>query len=305
MPAPIDRLRAHSRAGRTQIVVAQAGQQSAHGAREGPPAQRAPQLAGAPPPGAPGHSPETRERQSARQIGEVDVGAAVALALQGEHRVRPGQDASTHLLRQVDAQERQRRIRHGVDETVHRRSATDGELTVLAAERHDDDAGVGARQAGDAITVQTGAVDGEACHGRAAPGVEDDLGAAAGDGHDARPGAHLPAVPRQAPRQGGRDGGVVGHGGGGHMQRAQTAAGRLDLAQPLGADQRQSRDAVRGTAAVDLRQTRQLALFGRHDDLAAAPVRHAVLLAEQRHRRGPLDTAWPSATRARSRSRSG
>ena len=104
---------------------------------------------------------------------------AVAFALQGQHRVGAGLDAAVDHAREVDAQEGELGIGHGVDQVPHQVVPVGPQLVVLAAERHDLQPRLDAAQPGDAIGLQAGAVHQRpGAHGAAAR-LEDELARAA------------------------------------------------------------------------------------------------------------------------------
>ena len=188
----------------------------------------------------------------------------------------------------MQPEERQVRIGDGVDQPAHGAARLDGQLEVLAAERHDHDTGLRPGQARDPVAVQAGAVDREARRDRAGGRLEDDFAAAIQKTHHPRPRPDLPSGARDQAGQGGGDGAVVGDRGARHVQRGDAAAERLDVAHLLRPQKRQATHAVRDAATVDLLQTGNLARLGRHHELAAAQERHAVLLAEAGHGRRPF-----------------
>gem|GEM_PF-3999597 len=65
-----------------------------------------------------GHAPEPRIGQRAQCVSEAEAGLTIPFALHRQHRVRPGLDAASYSLGEVDAQEGQRRVRHGIDQAV-------------------------------------------------------------------------------------------------------------------------------------------------------------------------------------------
>ena len=59
---------------------------------------------------------EAGKREGLPRIAQGDVRAAVALALEGKHGIRPGFDAATDHARKMHAEEWQRRIGNGVNQ---------------------------------------------------------------------------------------------------------------------------------------------------------------------------------------------
>ena len=82
------------------------------------------------------------------------------------------------------------------------------------------------------------------------------------------------------------------------VKRAQTRGVRLQLAQPLGADQLETGHTVRRPSPLQLLESRELGLRRRDDDLAAKPVRNLLLVAVTEECLCPLH-AQPRLQRAR------
>ena len=116
-------------------------------------------------PGQASTSATSRTRTSVRRV---------ALPREGENGVRAGEDAAVDLPREMDAEERERRVGHGVDEPVDEAPRLGPEGVVVAPER--DDPVVARRisgQGGDAVGLEAGAGDDVARRHR--PGGRDQL----------------------------------------------------------------------------------------------------------------------------------
>jgi hypothetical protein len=77
--------------------------------------------------------PETAIRERAQGFPDPHRAHRVALAREREHRIRAGLDVAVDGAGEVDPEERETRVRHGVDEPAHERAALRPEHVVLAA----------------------------------------------------------------------------------------------------------------------------------------------------------------------------
>ena len=103
----------------------------------------------------------------------AQVAPAIALAGEGEHRVRAGPHLAVDALREVDAQEREARIGNRVDQPANERACVGRQRVVVAAERDDPLASGVAGHRREPIGLQPGAGDDVARHDVAARGRED------------------------------------------------------------------------------------------------------------------------------------
>ena len=111
--------------------------------------------------------PRSRVRKRARRVAQIERGAPVALARECQHRVRPGDDRSVEALREVDAEERERRIRDRVDEPAYEPFGLLSKRVVVAAKRDDSHRWPRPGKARDTIGLEAGAPDHRACPKRA------------------------------------------------------------------------------------------------------------------------------------------
>jgi len=109
------------------------------------------ELDGAGAPVAADQPPEAGEREHAREIAGRDRPVVVALAGEGEHRVGAALDASVHHAGQMHAEERQARVRHGIDQVPAEVSGLGSQHVVLPAERHDAHPRPRAGEPGEAV----------------------------------------------------------------------------------------------------------------------------------------------------------
>ena len=82
-----------------------------------------------------GHRPEAPVAEGPRQLPQVNPSEAIALARESQHRVRPCLDVAVDRPREVDAQERERGVGHGVDQAAHEIVPLRPDHVVLAPER--------------------------------------------------------------------------------------------------------------------------------------------------------------------------
>ena len=88
-----------------------------------------------------------------------EVGLAVTLAPESEHRVRPALDLAPDAAGEVHAEEGKSRVGDGVDEVPAQAASFGDQLVVLPPERHDARRGFESGEARDTVAVQPGAVN--------------------------------------------------------------------------------------------------------------------------------------------------
>ena len=84
-----------------------------------------------------GDLPHAGEAGEGGDVAQVDRALAVALAAEAEHGVGPDRDAAVDGAGEVDAEEGQVGVGHGIDERVDEAVAGRGQAVVLTPERHD------------------------------------------------------------------------------------------------------------------------------------------------------------------------
>ena len=104
-----------------------------------------------------GDPPGAGPGQRGGQLARAHDPPAVPLAGQGRHGVRSDVDAAVDAPGQMHPEERERRVRHRIDQPAHQLGP--GQLVVLAAERHDPHPRVVAGEPGHPVAVQPRAVD--------------------------------------------------------------------------------------------------------------------------------------------------
>ena len=173
------------------------------------------------------------------------------------------------------------------------------QLVVLAAERHDLQPRLDAAQPGDAIGLEAGAVDERAARAPGRARVSSTISPPLRRTRSTRaPSRNLAAAGAHQLGEHLHDARVVDDAGLRDVQPGDAGDVRLELADLLGPEPPHAVEAVRAPAALELVERRQLASRRGDDDLAAALVRHAVLLAEAVHELAALD-AVPRLQRAR------
>jgi hypothetical protein len=180
----------------------------------------------------------------------------------------------------VHAEERERRVGHRVDEAVDKGGRLGHEGVVAPAERHDARIRRSSGHPRQAVGIDTAAGDDSVGYEKGVRRVQADRGAVrrpdllnGAGGVDRRAAVH--DLLRHRPR----DVAKVDDSGGGGMQGPHPAHGRLYLVELVLVEQPHLRHAVLRRAREELVQTRNLRLVGGDDDLAAAIVRNAVLVA--------------------------
>src|SRR4030095_1009640 len=105
------------------------------------------------------HSPEADETRAIEQIARRYLTAAIDFSPNCQHGVWPGFDGAADGAREVNAEERETRIGHRINEVLDQAPTLRNQLVVFAAERNNSYTGISAAQVGDAITLQSTAVD--------------------------------------------------------------------------------------------------------------------------------------------------
>ena len=189
----------------------------------------------------------------------------------GQQRGRAEQHLAADRAREVHAEERQRRVGHGVDLPAHEVRAVGAQLQVRAAERDDPDVEPGAGARGQPVRPGPAAGDRARrvldCTIR--PQVQFDPVLAVDDRSHVDAGADLAAVGLDVAGVGRGDRGEVHDPGLRGVQRRQARGRGLDLAQLLRPDAAQAGHAVLARAALELVQPRQVRVAHRDDDLPA------------------------------------
>ncbi len=225
------------------------------------------------------HAPEPGEAREIRHVATVEGPPPVPLPREAQHRVRPHRQAAVDRGREVDAQERQVGIGHGIDQVAHEAALGGGHVVVLAAERHHAVVDGQAREPGDPVGLQARAGHEPARAPRRSPGLDGDAAPVLADGVHGRAEHHRAAPRAQEVAHGGAHARVVDDARGGREQGAEPRD--LGLAPPqLGRVERLDRDAVRPGVGPQRRQAREFARGRGDDELAAGLERDAVLGAE-------------------------
>ena len=128
--------------------------------------------------------PEAGEGEDFGGFAWMDVGFAVAFAGEGEDGVRAGFDAAVDEAGEVDAEEGEGGVGHGVNEVANEMAGFGGELEIFAAEGEDADVILGASKLSDAVAEEAGAVDEVAGFEFSSGGFEDPAAEVVVDGCD-------------------------------------------------------------------------------------------------------------------------
>src|SRR5580765_1912697 len=178
---PAHRLGPDARRRGEQVAVLELGQDPADAVTEAVGGDRPDHLLEPGPPVRAGESPEAVVCRDAGQVARVHLAPAVALPGEREDGVGAGMDVAVDAAGEVHAEERERRVRDGIDQSADERGGVGREVVVLTAERDDPhvvDRLRVAERAGQGVCVQPGAVDDEVGRDLAGRRVEQDRGVA-------------------------------------------------------------------------------------------------------------------------------
>jgi hypothetical protein len=287
--AAIERLGANAAPPGDQVLGSELRHEAAKRTDEPPAAAGAKHLGEPDAPVPPGETPDPGVREGAPGVAPGEGPARVAVAVQSENGVRAGLDRAVDAAGEVHAEKGEARIGDRVDETAHQRAPFGGELEVVAAKGDDADRRSQPGEPGDAVTVQTGAVDQPARLQRAAVGLDDELVPGGGDGSHPPAEKNVAAVALQLLGEGLGDAHEVDDSGLGHEEGVETTGVRLVVRDLPRRHATQAAKAVGAAAALELVETRHLGLLGRHDELAAQLEGEVALAAEVHQPAAPLD----------------
>ena len=189
----------------------------------------------------------------------------------------------------MDAEERELRVRHRVDQAPHQVPPLRPEQIVLAPEGDDADVRRRPGEPGHHVGVEARAVDEPARADLEARGRQREALGAVARGQDAGAGLDGGAGLDQLAREVGGHRAVVDDGGRGGVDGADGGGVRLQLAQAVPVDQGEAGDGVGRAALEESLETRQLGRLGGDDDLAHALDADTLARAELRQEPGALD----------------
>ena len=175
---------------------------------------------------------------------QIEIGAFVALALEGEHGVRPGVDAALNPAREVHAKKGKFRIGHGIDESADQVLSLGNQIVVFSAKGHDPDFRLLSCHPADAITVQSGTIDHVFGGERSAGGLDHHFRALADHFLNFCSGVYGAALRGHNFRVFSGDSRVVRNSRAWHHKSQQAAAMRLDFAQLFALQHAQSDQTV-------------------------------------------------------------
>jgi len=228
-------------------------------------------------------APETGKGERVPEVGDGDVGPAVAFAGEGENGVGAGFDTTVDEAGEMNAEERERGVGDGVDEMVDEVLAGGLEEVILAAEG--DDAGVAAfsGEGGDPVAVEAGAVDEEV---GLVFSVKDPSRFDFGDG---RVCEDLGTGGPEKGDHGVADVLVVDDTFLGDTEGEEAGGMGFDFADLFRGEEVEAGEAVLLAAGVEVVKAREFGGIGGDDELAADFVADGVLLAEGEHLANAVD----------------
>ena len=166
------------------------------------------------------------------------------------------------------------------------------ESVELAAEGDEADVGPDTSHGGDAVGVQTCAVNKESSGDVTLGGVNSQVFRVGGDGQDSRVGMHFAARFLEESCIGLGDCVVVDDGRLRRVDGFDTIGVGFDFPESFGVNDLEAGDTVGSSSTVELFKGRDFRFLGGNDDLAAVLVCDAVLTAELLESRAPLTQFW-------------
>ena len=211
-------------------------------------------------------------------VAEDEVPAAVALSSQRDDRVRPRPHLPVGPPVDVNAEEREARVGHRVDQVPAQAGGVRLQREVVTPEG--DDPRLGSRAAGESVGTDACADDRKLRLDEAVARLDADGLGAFVDTQHGRSGRDPATVSFDAPCERRRDGAKVDQPRAGNVERVLARAVGLELPQ-AGAVDPLELHAVRRAPPLELRERRPLVVLDRDDDLPAELVRDALLVAER------------------------
>ena len=225
--------------------------------------------------------PRARPAQRLAEVAAPRPAQRVGVPGGREQRRRADQDVTADVAGEVDAEERQPRVGHRVDQAAHQCAAVRRQPHVGAAERDDPRIGIRAGEPRQPVRPGARAEHGEAGGDLAArvPQHDPPPGRPYRDALDARAGEQLAARVAHVVRQRPRDRAEVDDRRRGRVQCGDPGGVRLDRPQPRRVQAPQAGDPVGRAAPLELVERGQVAAVQRDDQLPAALVGQPARLA--------------------------
>src|SRR5580700_9356234 len=105
------------------------------------------------------HAPESGVGKGGGGVSQIEIGAAIAFAFEGENGVGAGVHTAGDALGEMYAEKRELGVGHRVDEGADQMFFGRNQVVVLTAKGHDLDSRFLIRHAADAIALEAGTVD--------------------------------------------------------------------------------------------------------------------------------------------------
>ena len=227
--------------------------------------------------------PEAREGEDFGGFAGVDVGFAVAFPRESKDGVRAGFDPAVNKSREMDAEEREGGVGHGVDEVADEVTRFGCELEIFAAEGDDADVVFCASEIGDAVAEEAGAVDEIAGFEISGGCFEDPAPEVVVDGLDARVYLEGAAEALDLTDEGVADGLVIDDTFLRDAEGGDPGGVGFDLAELGGVEPLEAFEAVLLAAEFEVTQALDFGFAGGDDDLAADLMVDGVRAAEFGH----------------------
>jgi len=227
--------------------------------------------------------PEAGEAEDFGGLERMDVGFAVAFAGERKNGIWAGFDSAVDEAGEVDAEEGEGGVGHGVDEVTDEVARFGGEFEILSTERDDADIVFGSSEGGDAVTEKTGAVDEVGAFKFPCGGFKDPTAEVVMDSENACAGLKSSAEALDFANEGVTDRLVIDDAFLWNAQCCEAGGMGFDFAELLSAKPLEAFEAVLGSTRFEFAKATDFGFVCGDDDFSADFVGDPVFAAEIRH----------------------
>jgi hypothetical protein len=231
--------------------------------------------------------PEAGEAEDFGGLERMDVGFAITFTGEGEDGVWPSLDAAVDEAGEVDAEEGEGGVGHGVDEVTDEVARFGGEFEILSTERDDADIVFRAGESGDAVTEKTGAVDEMGAFKFPCGGFKDPTAEVVMDSENACAGLKSSAEALDFANEGVTDRLVIDDAFLWNAQCCEAGGMGFDFAELGGIEPLKAIEAVLGSSGFEFAEAGNFGVVRGDNDLSANFVADSLLAAELGHEPNP------------------